>query len=81
MSILSYKWWWTRLGGRPWTFILRDVWHKLELVWIVGLVSLGVWMGHHYDWVEVLKIIGVFALGYAAGHLFWGKPYIKNQRG
>ncbi len=81
MNIISYKWWWQRLGGRPWTFILRDLWHKFEFIWIVGLISLGVWMGHHFDWKIVLEILGIFALGYLLGHLFWGKEYIPGQQG
>ena len=80
MSIFSYKWWWSKIGGRPWTFILRDAWHKAEVVWIIGLVSIGVWMGHQFDWLTVVKILGVFTLGYLFGHLFWGKRYIEGQK-
>lgn len=76
-----YKWLWVRIGGRPWTYILRDLWHKYELVWIFILISIGVYMGHHYDWIEVIKIIGVFASGYLFGHLFWGSEYKENQQG
>jgi len=67
--------------GRPFTYILRDLWHKAEFVWITGLIALGVCIGHHYDWIIVLKIMGVFTLGYVAGHLFWGKNYVENQQG
>lgn len=81
MNIFSYRWWWRKIGGRPWTFILRDLWHKFEIAWIVGLVSIGVWIGHQFDWLAVLKIIGVFSLGYLGGHLFWGKKYQENQQG
>jgi hypothetical protein len=81
MNIFDYKWWWSKIGGRPWTYILRDIWHKYELFWILILVSTGVYLGHHYDWTNVLKIIGVFALGYLFGHLFWGTEYRENQRG
>ena len=77
-----YKWGlWHWIGGRPWTFILRDVYHKAEFVWIILLISVGVWMGHNLDWLEVLKIMGIFTIGYIAGHLWWGKPYIENQQG
>ena len=37
---------WTRLGGRPWTCILRDTWHKLEGLWIIGFVAVGALLGH-----------------------------------
>lgn len=67
--------------NRPFTFWLRDLWHKYEFVWIIGLIAVGVWMGHHLDWIAVLKIMGIFTMGFIFGHLFWGKPYIPNQRG
>lgn len=76
-----YKMLWSRIGGRPWTFITRDLWHKFEFVWIVGLVCLGVWLGHNYEWSTVVKIILIFSAGYTFGHFFWGKEYIENQQG
>lgn len=77
-----YKWGlWKWIGGRPWTFIIRDLWHRFEIVWIIGLVAVGVALGHNFDWIEVLKIMGIFTVGYIAGHLFWGKPYIPDQEG
>ena len=76
-----YRFFWSKIGGRPWTFVLRDIWHKFEIVWITGLVSLGVWMGHNYDWDVVTKLWLVFCAGYLFGHLFWGKKYQENQRG
>lgn len=67
--------------GRPFTYILRDIWHRCEFVWIIGLVAIGVAIGHHYDWLMVLKILGIFTIGFIAGHLFWGREYIENQKG
>ena len=80
MTILSYKWWWSKIGGRPWTYILRDWWDDYEFFWIVGLVSLGIWLGHAFTWQPVLKGWLIFSVGYTAGHLFWGKEYIPNQK-
>lgn len=80
VNIFSYKWWWSRIGGRPWTFILRDAWHKLEGLWIIGLVASGAMLGH-WLWPSVFWLLLVFALGYIAGHLFWGREYIPNQQG
>ena len=71
---------WTRLGGRPWTYILRDTWHKLEGLWIIGLVAVGALLGH-WLWELVFWFLLVFALGYIAGHLFWGTRYIPRQPG
>jgi len=76
-----YKKLWSLIGGRPWTYIIRDLWHKAEFVWIVGLVSLGVWLGHNYEWKVILIGWLVFSVGYACGHFFWGKEYQENQLG
>jgi len=77
-----YKWGlWHWIGGRPWTYILRDVWAKCEFVWIVGLVSLGVWLGHQFDWKTIMVGWLIFSAGFLFGHLFWGKEYIPNQKG
>jgi len=78
MAINIYKALWLRIGGRPWTYILRDAWHKLEGLWIIGLVGVGAVMGH-WLWESVFWLLAVFALGYIAGHLFWGTKYIPNQ--
>jgi len=76
-----YKWLWSRIGGRPLTYQLRDLWHKAEFVWIVALIAIGVWLGHQANWLDVLKILAIFTAGYIAGHLFWGKDWQENQGG
>ena len=77
-----YKWGlWHWIGGRPFTYILRDVYHKAEFLWIIVLVAIGVAIGHHYDWVTVLKIMVIFTIGYICGHLFWGKEYQEGEKG
>ncbi|MDP2919375.1 MAG: hypothetical protein Q8O43_04055 [Dehalococcoidia bacterium] len=75
-----YKIIWSRIGGRPWTFILRDAWYTLEGLWIIGLVAIGALLGHWW-WGFIFWLLLAFALGYVAGHLFWGKDYIPCQRG
>ena len=74
-----YKELWSRVGGRPWTYITRDLWHKAEFVWIITLVAIGVWLGHNFDWLEVIKIMGIFTIGFIFGHFFWGKDWQENQ--
>jgi len=77
-----YKWGiWIWLGGRPITYQLRDLWHKAEFVWIILLIACGVALGHAFDWITVLKIMGIFTLGFIFGHLFWGTKYIEDQPG
>ena len=74
-----YRKLWTRIGGRPWTYIIRDCWHKLEWFWITGLVGIGVWLGHAFDWKTILAGWLIFNIGYICGHLFWGTPYKPGQ--
>ncbi len=76
-----YKWLWSRIGGRPWTYILRDAWDGAEFFWIVGLVCLGIWLGHTYGWETIIRGWLIFSAGYIAGHLFWGTPHIPGQEG
>ena len=76
-----YRFIWSNTTGRPYTYILRDLWHKAEFFWIVVLVSAGVWLGHNYDWKTIMVGWLLFSLGYLAGHLFWGTPYIPDQGG
>lgn len=73
-----YRELWSRIGGRPWTFILRDAWHRLEGLWIICLVATGALLGH-WLWEQILWYLLFFALGYVGGHLFWGKAYIPDQ--
>jgi hypothetical protein len=74
-----YKFLWKHIGGRPWTYILRDAWHKVEGLWIIGMVLVGAVLGHFY-WHMIVWFLIVFSVGYIAGHLFWGKDYIPGQR-
>lgn len=73
-----YKLLWSKIGGRPWTYILRDAWHKVEGLWLIGLVAMGAFLGH-WLWSLIFWLLLSFAIGYVAGHLFWGKDYIPNQ--
>jgi len=74
-----YQWLWTKIGGRPWTDIIQDTWHKLEGIWILCLVAVGAILGHYLGLITTIEILGVFCVGYIFGHLFWGKPWIDNQ--
>ena len=74
-----YRALWSKIGGRPWTYILRDAWHRLEGLWIIGLVTVGALLGHCI-WGHILWLLLAFALGYIAGHLFWGTRYVPDQK-
>jgi len=76
-----YKALWSHIGGRPWTYILRDAWAEWEGLWIIGLVAGGAVIGEHVGLLDTLLYLGVFAVGYLAGHLFWGTEYMPHQTG
>ena len=75
-----YRALWMRVGGRPWTYILRDAWHRVEGLWLLGLLAVGAVLGH-WLWERFFWLPLAFGLGYVAGHLFWGKEYVAGQRG
>ncbi len=78
-----YKELWSRIGGRPWTYIARDVYHKLEYLILVNLFIGGYALGKSelvsFKWF--LVIMAAYTIGYIHGHFFWGKAYIPNQQG
>ena len=78
-----YKWLWGRIGGRPWTYIARDVYHKFEYIWLVGLFIGGFAVGISglVSWKWLLVIMAAYTIGYIHGHFFWGKKYIEGQKG
>ncbi len=75
-----YKEIWSRIGGRPWTFIIRDTWHRYEWFWIVGWAFFGAYLGNQYGMPWMLDRILWLTLGYILGHLFWGTGYVPDQR-
>ena len=76
-----YKMLWSRIGGRPWTYISRDVYHKYEYEVLIGLLISGY---HAHDILttkEFYWTLGAITLGYIWGHFFWGREYIPGQKG
>jgi len=55
------------------------MWHKREGLSIIIICSITALITHLVGLEWVLIALGVWTLGYIAGHLFWGKPYIPNQ--
>lgn len=41
-----YEWLWTRIGGRPWTYIIRDNAQANLIWWLLGFLLAGVVLGH-----------------------------------
>jgi len=78
-----YRWFWTRIGGRPWTYISRDIYHELEYLILVSIFIGGFWLGRSelVSWKWFLVILVAYTIGYIHGHFFWGTKYIPNQQG
>ena len=76
-----YKWLWSRIGGRPWTYIWRDIYHEAEWLIQVLWLCIGAVVGTHFGWIEVGVFVGVYTFGYINGHCHWGTKWIKGQRG
>jgi hypothetical protein len=78
-----YKMLWSKIGGRPWTFIARDIYHRIEYLVLVSLFIGGYALGQSWlvNWKWFLVIIAAYTTGYIHGHFFWGKEYIPGQRG
>ena len=41
-----YRALWLRIGGRPWTYIIRDSYHSKPLIWLAVATALGILLGH-----------------------------------
>jgi len=41
-----YRWLWTRIGGRPWTYIIRDNQRQYPLFWLLLFGAIGMLLGH-----------------------------------
>ena len=76
-----YKKLWSLIGSRPWTYIIRDARQKYPTPWMLGVMAVGIVIGH-YLWSWWLLIgFGILLVGILWGHLWWGSKYIPNQRG
>ena len=76
-----YKKLWSPIGGRPWTYIWRDIYHEAE--WLIQMIWLFIGIGIFYflGWWGVLGFTLVYTFGYINGHLHWGTKWIKGQQG
>jgi len=65
-----YKKLWGRIGGRPWTEIIRDEQKKSPLIFLLIFLGMGLLTGKMVGkyWWQIL--IG-FLLGILCGHFWW----------
>lgn len=78
-----YKKLWSLVGGRPWTYISRDIYHKVEYLILVSLFAGGYFLGRSglVSWKWFLVIMAGYTIGFIHGHFFWGNKYIESQKG
>jgi len=65
-----YKKLWQKVGGRPWTEIIRDEQKRTPLVFLLIFLGLGILVGKlagKYWW----QILLGFLLGILCGHFWW----------
>lgn len=77
-----YKWLYTYLTPwwkRPWTYVMRDFYHEVEYVIILGFFILGYFCARWISDTIFYTIIGGVTAGYILGHLFWGRKWISHQ--
>ena len=71
-----YKWGlWHWIGGRKWTYIMRDFAYQNPMLLIIGFFCLGMLLRPYMDWDDTWK----FFAGLLLSHLFWGTKWRKGQ--
>ena len=71
-----YRWGlWHWIGGRQWTYIMRDFAHQNPLLLIIGFFLLGAYIRPYLEWQDVRW----FLAGLLMAHLFWGTKWKKGQ--
>lgn len=69
-----YRWLWSHIGGRPWTYIMRDFIYQNPLSLVLTLVVVLSVLLH------IKHEIAVFLAGLLFGHLFWGTRWHKGEK-
>ena len=65
-----YQFVWLRVGGRPWTHIIRDEQKSAPLLFLLIFLGLGILVARaagRYWWQVVIG----FLAGVLAGHIWW----------
>ena len=76
-----YKKLWSIVGGRPWTYIWRDIYHTAPIVIQVLWFFIGVAVYNWLGWLGVLIFWCIYMFGFLEGHFHWGKKHILGQEG
>ena len=80
-----YNWLWYHVefwlkpeDRRPFTYILRDIYHQIPLIAIGFYIGLGYVLGRFitFNW----QVLAALLFGVILGHLFWGTKYKPGQQ-
>ena len=68
-----YNWVYNRVGGKPWTEIVREDQKKSPLLYLLIFLFLGIMVGKLAGkyWWHILVVVVCFGLGILAGHFWW----------
>ena len=65
-----YKKLWSKIGGRPWTYITRDVDREWPLLFPMVFLGIGIFIvkvfKNNWKWIVLAIIVGSII-----GHIFW----------
>lgn len=71
-----YRWGlWHWVGGRKWTYIMRDFAYQNPMLIILIGFALGMWLRPYMELSDLWK----FFAGMLLAHLFWGTKWRKGQ--
>ena len=90
LSIFTYQWWWFHLQWwlpaptrRPFTYAMRDLYHKYPLI-VISLGAIAIYLiGRYTAQISIWWVLSHIVVGFACmvlAHLFWGKRYQEGQQ-
>ena len=78
-KLFAYSWWWSRIGGRPWTWVMRDHAHENPFLWMLMSAGAVTVLANALPWWAELGLWAWGGLTLLLGHLFWGSRWIQGE--
>jgi hypothetical protein len=75
-----YRKLWSLFGGRPWTYIYRDIYRKYEIFIQSQWFFTGLAIFYFFGWQGVMLFWIFYTFGYINGHFFWGTKIVEGQK-
>lgn len=70
----------SKIGGRPWTYIIRDARQKYPTPWMLGVMLVSATIGQFFWGQELLILFAGILIGILWGHLWWGTKITIGQQ-